>query len=139
MTAFACMRPKCKPSAFELIGPRSAREEIRGVYNDVYQLWRSPSKSPCDGEMEERTYHEILDCIKECLQHRQNHTQPEEEPRQSSTGTSRPDPQAEFQHRMHTMYDHYIYLKGIMQRSPSHSVRCPPMGTGSCNLIGKED
>ena len=91
----------------ELIGPKSTREEIRGVYNDMYQLWRVPSKSPCIVEMEEEACQEILDCVKECLWHRWDHAQPEERPRQSSAGASKPDPQAEFWDQMHDTYDHY--------------------------------
>ena len=45
-------------SAVELIGPKSPREEIRGVYNDVYQLQKSLGKNPYDAEMEERVCQE---------------------------------------------------------------------------------
>ena len=57
-----------EPSTIELIDLRSTREEIREVYNDVYQLWRSPGKSLCNAETEERTCQDILDSVKECLQ-----------------------------------------------------------------------
>ena len=96
-----------EPSTIALIGPKSTREEISKVYNDVYQLWRSPSKSPCDVEVEKRTHQDILDSIKEHLWHRWDHTQPEEGLRWSSGGASRPDQQAEFWDQMLTMYDHY--------------------------------
>ena len=82
--------PSTKPSAIELIGPRSTREEIRGAYNNVYQLLRSPGESPCDAEMEERVHQEILDFVKEYLQHRWDCAQLEEEPSQThrqNTGT----------------------------------------------------
>ena len=49
--------------------------------------------------------------LKECLQHRWDHTQPDEEQRQSSAGASRPDPQAEYWDRVYTTYDHYKDLK----------------------------
>ena len=78
------------------------------MYNDIYQLQRSPGKSPSDAEMKERICQEILDFVKECLWHRWDCTQPEEEARQSSTGLSRLDPQPEFQDRMH---DHFKDLK----------------------------
>ena len=91
----------------ELIGPRSTQEEIRGVYNDMYQLWRSPSKSPCNAEMEESICQEILDSVRECLQHRQDQAQPEERPRWSPASTSKPDPQVEFWDKMHATYDHF--------------------------------
>ena len=96
-----------EPSAVELVSPGSTREEIRKVYNDVYQLWRSPSKSPCDAEMEESVHQEILNSVKECLQHRWEHAQPEERLRQSLTGASRPDLQTKFQDRVCTMYNHF--------------------------------
>ena len=91
----------------KLVGPKSTREEIRGVYNEVYQLWRSPSKSPCDAETEESICQEILESVKECLQFRQDHAQLEERLRQSPAGASRPDPQAEFHDKMHATYDHF--------------------------------
>ena len=100
-----------EPSAVELIGPRSTREQIRGVYNDMYQLQRSPGKCPCDVVMEERTCHEILDSIKECLLCRWDCAQPEEGPRWSSNGASRPDLLAKFQDRMCATYDHFKDLR----------------------------
>ena len=62
---------KAAPSAVEVISPDSTREEISQIYHDVYQLQRLPGKSPCDEEMEECLCQEILDSIKECLQHKQ--------------------------------------------------------------------
>ena len=103
-----------EPSDIELIGPGLTREEIRKVYNDLYQLWRSPSKSPCDVEMEKSVCQEILKCIKKCLWHRQGHTQPEERLRQSPASDSRPDLWAKFQDRVCTMYDHFRDLKEVM-------------------------
>ena len=100
-----------EPSAIELVGSRSTREEIRGAHNNVYKLWRSSGKSPYDVETQEMVYQEILDSIKECLQCRLDCAQPEEEPRQSSTSTSRPDLQAEFQDRDCATYDHFRDLK----------------------------
>ena len=97
-----------EPSTVELIGPRSTREDIRGVYNDIYQLWRSPSKSPCDGETEENIHQKNLNSIKECLW---RDAQPEERLRWSPAGASRPDPWAKFQDRVHAMYNHFRDLK----------------------------
>ena len=59
----------------ELIGP-----EIRKVYNEVYQLKRVPGTSPCDVEMVENIHQEILNSVKECLQHRWKHVQLDEKP-----------------------------------------------------------
>ena len=73
----------------------------------MYTIYGLPCKSPCDVEMEERTHQDILGSVKECLQHRQYHAQPEEGLRQTSAGASRPDLQAEFWDQMHAMYDHY--------------------------------
>ena len=95
----------------ELIGPWLTGEEIRKVYNDTYQLQRLPSKSPCDVEMEERVCQEILNSVKEHLQCRWECAQPEERLRQSSAGTSWPDPQDKFQDRVHTIYNHFRDLK----------------------------
>ena len=77
----------------------------------VYQLWRVPSKSPCEAEVEEKSHQEILDSLKECLQHRWDCAQLEEEQKQSSTSASRPAPQAEYWNRMCTTYDHYKDVK----------------------------
>ena len=100
-----------KPPAIELLGPISMIGEIRGVYNEVYQLQRAPNKSPWDVEAEEKICQKILNSVKECLQHMSDHAQPEEKQRQSSVSTSRPDPQAEYQDREHATYDHYKNLK----------------------------
>ena len=83
----------------------------KGVYNDVYQLQRSPSKSPYDMETEESIHQEILNSIKECLQHRGVHAQLEERLKQSPTKASRPDPWTKFQVRVCTTYDHFMDLK----------------------------
>ena len=50
-----------EPSTIDLIGPEMSQAEIRVIYNDIYQLWRSPRRSPCDEETGERIYQEILD------------------------------------------------------------------------------
>ena len=65
-------------------------------------------------ETEDNICQEILDSVKECLEHRWDHAQPEERPRQNPTSTSKPDPWAKFQERMHTTYDH---LKDVRERS----------------------
>ena len=77
----------------------TSQAEIRVIYNDIYQLQRSPWRSPCDDETGEKICQEILDSIKECLWCRWVPTQPEEEPMWSPTSTSETDGQAKFQAR----------------------------------------
>ena len=55
-------------SAMDIIGAGTFQDEIRVIYNEVYQLQRLPSRSPCDGEAEEQVCQEIQESIKECLQ-----------------------------------------------------------------------
>ena len=54
----------------ELIRPETIREEFRRMYNKVYQLKRVPSVNPCNAEMVEDVHQEILNLVKECLQHK---------------------------------------------------------------------
>ena len=96
-----------EPSAMDLISPGMSWAEIRVIYNGVYQLWRSPRRSPCDEEIGERIHQEVQDSVKECLLHRQVSAQLEEELKWSPTGTSKMDIQAKFQARTHATYDHF--------------------------------
>ena len=98
-------------SAMELTGPGMTREEIRKVYNKVYQLKRAPGMNPCNVEMAENICQEILDSIKEQLCCRWDHARPKEEPGQISTSTSRPDPLSEFQQMVCATYNHFRDLK----------------------------
>ena len=77
------------------------------------EIWeqRSPGKSPCDAEMEERIHQGILDSITEHLWQRLEHAQLEERPRWSPASASRPDPWAKFQDRVCTTYGHFRDLK----------------------------
>ena len=61
--------------------------------------------------MEERVHQEILDSVKEHLQHRQECTQSQEKLRQIPAGTTRPEQWAEFHDRVCTTYDHFKDLK----------------------------
>ena len=81
------------------------------MYNKGYQLKRVPGAEPCDMEMAENICQEILDSIKKLLHHKQDHAQLMEEPGQRPTGTSRPDPQSEFQQKTHAAYDHFRDIK----------------------------
>ena len=91
----------------DLIGPQTSQAKIRVIYKEIYQLQKSPRRSPCDEETAEKICQEILDSGKEQLWHRQVPTQPEEELRWSPTGTSKTDEQAEFQTKTHATYNHY--------------------------------
>ena len=94
-------------SAMEHIRPGMTRDEIRKVYNEVYQLKRVPSMNPCDVEMAENIWQEILNSVKEHLWHRWECAQLEEESGQGATSASRPDPWSKFQQRVHATYDHF--------------------------------
>ena len=96
-------------SAMDLVGPETSWAKTTVIYNDVYQLWRSPGRNPCNEEIGEMIHQEIQDSVKECLQHRWVSTQPEEEPEWSPTGTStsKVDTQADFQARAPATYDHF--------------------------------
>ena len=95
------------PSTMDLIGPGMPQAEIRVIYSNVYQLRRSPRRSPCDKETWERICQEILDFIKECLWHRQVSEHLEEGLKQSPTGTSKTDAEAEFHTRACITYNHF--------------------------------
>ena len=76
------------------------------IFSEVYQLQRLPGRSPCNGETEQ-VCQEILDSIKEHLQHRWVPAQLEEEPKQSPTSTSKKDTQAKFKARTCATYHHF--------------------------------
>ena len=63
----------------ELITCKTTQEEIMGLYHQVYQLKRNPRPVPCSQEMAEEICLEILEMLKEHLQHRWGPTQLEEE------------------------------------------------------------
>ena len=93
----------------DVIGPGISWAQMRVSYNKVYQLSRSPGRSPCNEETGEIICQEILDLVKEHLWHRWDSGQLEEESRQSPTGTRTPrmPAQAEFHARMQATYNHY--------------------------------
>ena len=90
----------------DLIGPGMPWAEIRVIYNDIYQMRRSPRRSPCNEEAGERIHQEILDTIKEGLWCRWVSAQPDEELKQTPTGPSKTDAQTEFQAKAHATYNH---------------------------------
>ena len=84
-----------------LARPDSSWEDIADLYHNVYQLWRLPERMLCDEEMEACIHQEILDSVKECLQHKWLSTLLGEEQRQIPAGIPRVDPQAKFHARNH--------------------------------------
>ena len=64
--------------AIELVGYKTTQAEIRALYNEVYQLKRTPRTVPCDLEAEEEIHQEILKSLKEHLWHRWGPAQLEE-------------------------------------------------------------
>ena len=86
---------------------RHPKMNIRVIYNEVYQLQRLPSRSPCHGETEEQVCQEILDSIKECLWHRWGPAQLDKESKWSPTGNTKRDTKAVFQARTHAINDHF--------------------------------
>ena len=83
---------------------------LKGVQWSI-QLKRVPRAEPCDAEMAQNIYQEIIDSIKECLYHRWDCTQLMEEPGWRSTGTSRLDPMSKFQQKNCAAYDHFRDIK----------------------------
>ena len=73
--------------AMELITHKTTQEEIMGLYHQVYQLKRNPRAVPCSQDMAEEICLEILEMLKECLQHRWGPILLEVEQRQTTTGT----------------------------------------------------
>ena len=65
----------------DLVGYKTSREEIFNLYQEVYQLKRTPEAIPGDPDEAEKTCQEILDSLKECLWHRQGPAHLEQEPR----------------------------------------------------------
>ena len=91
----------------ELTRPDSSWEDIVDLYHDVYQLRRML----CNEEIEAHIPQEILDSVKECLQHKQLSALPGEEPRWNPAGIPRLNPQANFQTRNHTTYDRFMAVR----------------------------
>ena len=113
--------------AVDLVGYKTTREEIITLYQGVCQLKMAPGAVPGDPEEAEKTYQEILDMLKEHLQHRWASTQPEEELRWRSTGTqtSRMTAQAEFHDQTQVTYDHFGHFQDRQQESCEEALRVP--------------
>ena len=78
--------------AVEWVGYRTTHEEVFNLYQEIYQLKRTPGLVPGDQEVVDQIHQEILDSLKEHIWHRQSPTQLEE----TSGHRSRKPAQAEF-------------------------------------------
>ena len=76
-------------------------------YHQVYQLKRNPGEVPCSHDTAQEIHIEILEMLKEHLQHRWGPTLLEEEQRQATTSirNTRTPAQAEFHARAQVTYD----------------------------------
>ena len=81
-----------EPTAMELVGPNSICQDIKDLYQDVYQLCWLPRRGWCEEATEEQLCKEVLDSIKECLWLKQLPAQPEREQMQLSADAPLPDP-----------------------------------------------
>ena len=54
----------------ELLTHEATREEILGLYHQVYQLKRNQGEVSCSHDMAQEIHIEILETLKEHLQHR---------------------------------------------------------------------
>ena len=93
--------------AMELLPHEATREEILGLYHQVYQLKRNPGEVPCSHDMSQEIHIEILEMLKEGFQHRWGPALLEEEWRQATTNirNTRTLVQAEFRARVQVTYD----------------------------------
>ena len=80
--------------AIQMVGFRTTREEIQGIYNEVYQLKRLPSPPPYGPEQMEALDWEICTSLGEQMQQRQGSTRPEKEPERGATGILQPSCQS---------------------------------------------
>ena len=95
-----------------------------GIYHQVYQLRRKPREVPSSQDTAEETHIEILEMLKEHLQHKWGPTQMEEL-RQRSTGTrtTRTPTQVEFHAQMQAVYDHFGHFWDKQQESWEEALR----------------
>ena len=91
-----------KTPAVDLVGYKTTQEEIFNLYQEVYQLKRTPGPVPGNPEVAEKICQEILDSLEEHLQCRQGTSYLEE----TSRHRSRTSAQNEFHTQMKAAYDH---------------------------------
>ena len=93
----------------ELLTHEATKEEILGLYHQVYQLKRNPGEVPCSHDTEQEIHIEILETLKEHLWHRWGPALPGEEWRQATTSirNTRTPAQAEFHARAKVTYNDF--------------------------------
>ena len=74
------LEAKVEVSTIQLVGLKTTRDEIWELYNDVYQLRRSPGPPLHSPECTEELVQEICTSIKEQLWQRWGSAQPKKEP-----------------------------------------------------------
>ena len=85
-----------EPTAMELIHPDSMWEDIGGLYQDVYQLWRLPRRGQWEEATEECLHQDVLNSLKEHLWLKWPSMPPEEQCRQNPVNVPWLDAQLEF-------------------------------------------
>ena len=97
-------RAGCRPRdpPVELVGYRTTWEDIFGLYQEVYQLRRTPGPVPGSPEVAEQTHQEILDSLRECLHHRWGSPQTEEPMQPTRTPAV-----VEYHTQTHTISEHF--------------------------------
>ena len=104
----------------ELITWETTQEENMALYHQVYQIKRNPREVSCLEDTVEEICLEILETLKECLQHRQGPAQPE---RESWWRTSRMPAQAEFHAQVQAAYDHFGHHHDQQQESQEEALQ----------------
>ena len=128
-----------EPTAMELIGPDSMCQDIKDLYQDVYQLWRLPGRGHCEEAMEEHICKELLDSIKEYLWDKQPSAQLEGEQMQLPVNAPQPDTQMAFAATNHSMSEKFTAIHWLIWGDDDPHERCPSMGPcGSC-IAGRMD
>ena len=105
--------------AVELVGYRTTCEEFFNLYQEVYQLKRTIGLVPGDEEVADWIHQEVLNSLKECIQHRQSPAQPEE----PLGHRSRKSAQAEFHSRKKVTWDHFDHYWDRQEESWEEALR----------------
>ena len=106
-------------SGVELVGYRITHKKVFSLYQEVYQLKRTPGPVPGDQEVANWIYQEILNSLMECIQHRQSPTQPEE----ALEHRSRKPAQATFHSWNKVNWDHFDCYWDRQNESPEEALR----------------
>ena len=90
---------KAKTPAIQMVGFRTTREEIQGIYNEVYQQKRLLGPPPYGPEEMEALDQEICASLKEQTQQRWGTARPEEDQRGATTSIIQPSCQVKSHHQ----------------------------------------